>query len=281
MKQEKTALILQGGALRTIFTSGVLDAFIAQKYFPFDILIGVSAGTMCLSYYIGNQYGTTFDIIKSLAEDKDFINLKNAFKKEGIVNLSHLRNFTTTKFPIDYKTAFERKKKAIVEFVATDVKTGKPVYLNPTLENWNDCLIASSALPIYSKGSHTLNGQKLMDGSWSDPIPVKRAIELGATKIIVVRTSPISHRDSKSYIGALGSVWFKDQEGLKKSLLEEHLHFNSVVDFMNQKHEGIEIIQIAPETKLKTTSSSSTEKKVIVDYRNGLDLGLRFVMENL
>jgi len=50
---------------------------------------------------------------------------------------------------------------------------------------------------------------------------------------------------------------------------------------MNQKHEGIEIIQIAPETKLKTTSSSSTEKKVIVDYRNGLDLGLRFVMENL
>ncbi len=279
MIKEKTALVLQGGALRTIFTSGVLDAFIAKKYFPFDILIGVSAGTMCLSYYIGNQYGTTFNIIKNLAEDKDFINLKNAFKKEGIVNLSHLRNFTTSKFPIDYDTAFKQKSKSIVEFVATDVKTGKPVYLNPTLENWNDCLIASSALPIYSKGSHILNGQKLMDGSWSDPLPVKRAIELGATRVIVVRTSPISHRDSKSYIGALGSVWFKGQEALKKSLLEEHLCFNAAVDFMNKKHDGIEIIQIAPEHKLNTTASSSSEKKVIADYRNGLDLGLRFVMK--
>jgi len=281
MTQEKTALVLQGGALRTIFTSGVLDGFMAKGYFPFDILIGVSAGTMCLSYYLGNQYRTTYEIIRRLADDKDFINLKNIFKEEGIVNLTHLRNFTTTKFPIDYKKALEQKKGRIVEFVATDFYTGKAVYLHPTVENWNDCLIASSALPLYSKGSHTLDGQKLIDGSWSDPVPVKRAIELGANKIIVIRTTPKEHKDTKSYIGALGAVWYRDQKALKNCLQNEHLFYNSAVDFMNKKHENVKIIQIAPNQKLKTTANSSNQTKVLEDYRHGLDLGIQFVMNNV
>ena len=152
MKNEKTALVLQGGALRTIFTSGVLDAFLSQKFFPFDIYIGVSAGTMCLSYYLGNQYNTTFEIIKKLADDKEFINVFNAFKEEGIVNLSHLKQFTTNQYPIDYKTLELNKKGKIIEFVATNIETGSPEYLKPTIKNWNECLIASSTLPIYKIG---------------------------------------------------------------------------------------------------------------------------------
>lgn len=280
MKKEKIALVLQGGALRTVFTSGVLDAFLAQKFFPFDIYIGVSAGTMCLSYYLGNQYNTTLEIIKNLVEDKEFINVFNAFKEEGIVNLSHLKQFTTNKYPIDYKTIYQFKKGKIIEFVATDIETGKPEYLEPTKENWNECLIASSTLPIYSKGQHELLGKKLMDGGWSDPIPVKRAIELGATKIIVIRTTPLNFRDKKSYIGMVSSVWYRDQIALKKCLLEEHLYFNSAVDFMKENHEGIEIFQIAPEKNLKSSAASSTKTKVIIDYRNGLDLGLQFLMKN-
>lgn len=280
MKKEKIALVLQGGALKTIFTAGVLDAFITQKFFPFDIYLGVSAGTMCLSYYLGNQYNTTFEIIQELAEDKEFINIFNAFKEEGIVNLSHLKQFTTNKYPIDYNTIKKNRKDNVIEFVATDIETGKPDYLNPSIENWNECLIASSTLPIYSKGKHELLGKKLMDGGWSDPIPVKRAIELGATKIIVIRTTPLNFRDKKSYIGMVSSVWYRDQVALKKCLLEEHQYFNSAVDFMNQKHEGVEIFQIAPEKILKSSAASSSKTKVITDYRNGLDLGLKFLMTN-
>lgn len=280
MKHEKIALVLQGGALRTVFTAGVLDAFMSQNFYPFSHYIGVSGGAMCLSYYLGNQYRVTLEIIKDLSEDKEFINLLNAFKDEGIVNLNHLKHFTTSEYPIDYTKAIERTETSTVEFVATNIESGKPEYLKPTLNNWNDCLIASSTLPIYTKGKHEIEGKKLMDGGWSDPIPVQRAIELGATKIVVIRTSPKEKKDKLSYIGYLSSFWNKDQEAWKKCLKEEHLYYNSAIDFMNQQHEGVEIHQIAPPKKLKTSSHSSSRKKAEYDYRMGLDLGLQFILKN-
>ncbi len=280
MKHEKIALVLQGGALRTVFTAGVLDAFVSQNFYPFSHYIGVSGGAMCLSYYLGNQYRVTLEIIKSLSEDKEFINVLNAFKEEGVVNLKHLKHFTTTEYPIDYSQAIEKTKNAIVEFVATDIDSGKPEYLRPNMNSWNDCLIASSTLPLFSKGIHELGGKKLMDGGWSDPIPVQRAIELGATKIIVIRTSPKEKKDKLSYINYLGSFWNKEKEAWKKCIQEEHLYYNSAIDFMNQQHEGVEIIQIAPPKKLKTSSHTSSRKKAEYDYRLGLDLGLQFILKN-
>lgn len=279
MKQEKMALVLQGGALRTVFTAGVLDAFISQNFYPFSHYIGVSGGAMCLSYYLGNQYRVTLEIIKALSEDKDFINILNAFKEEGVVNLNHLKHFTTSEYPINYSKAIERTNTSTVEFVATNIDTGKPEYLTPTLNNWNDCLIASSTLPIYTKGIHEIDGKKLMDGGWSAPIPVERAIELGATKIVVIRTTP-KEKDNLSYIGYLSSFLNKEQEAWKKCLKEEHLYYNSAINFMNKQHEGIEIYQIVPPKKLKTSSHSSSIKRAEHDYRLGLDLGLQFVLKN-
>ena len=85
--RKKYGLVVQGGTLRSIFTSGVLDAFISSGFNPFKYMVGVSGGAMCMSYYISKQYKTTYNIMQELAGDEKFKNWLNMFSEEGFINL--------------------------------------------------------------------------------------------------------------------------------------------------------------------------------------------------
>jgi len=66
-KKEKIALVIEGGGFKYVFYAGVLDAFLINKFNPFDIYISVSSGAMCLSYYVANQYKTYFSLSKEVS----------------------------------------------------------------------------------------------------------------------------------------------------------------------------------------------------------------------
>ena len=72
-KKEKIALVIEGGGFKSVFSAGVLDAFLMNKFNPFDIYIGVSSGSMSLSYYITGQYKTYFSISKALLFSRIFL----------------------------------------------------------------------------------------------------------------------------------------------------------------------------------------------------------------
>ena len=72
-KKEKIALVIEGGGFKSVFSAGVLDAFLMNKFNPFDIYIGVSSGAMCLTYYISNQYKSYFSLSKEVSVNEKFL----------------------------------------------------------------------------------------------------------------------------------------------------------------------------------------------------------------
>ena len=270
------ALIVEGGALRTVFSAGVLDAFLVNQFDPFDLYIGVSGGSMSMTYFLSRAYQATFKITKKSIADTEFMGLKNIFSEEGYINLAYLQEYADKSYPLDVSVLEKTSRNKKIEIVATNIEDGTPVYLWPTMQNWRDCLKASSTLPFLTKGYFWINELKLMDGGWADPIPARRAVELGADQIVIIRSQPITYRSDWHYLGMLGQFINRNNPAMKDLFAREHIVYNEALDFLKEDHSK-QIIQISPPDSLKTTAYSTTEEKLIIDYRTGLDMGLQFI----
>ena len=270
------ALIVEGGALRTVFSAGVLDAFLVNQFDPFDLYIGVSGGSMSMTYFLSRTYQATFEITKKIIADTEFMGLKNIFSEEGYINLAYLQEYADKSYPLDVSVLEKTSRNKKIEIVATNIEDGTPVYLWPTMQNWRDCLKASSTLPFLTKGYFWINELKLMDGGWADPIPARRAVELGADQIVIIRSQPLTYRSDWHYLGMLGQFINRNNKAMKDLFAREHIVYNEALDFLKEDHSQ-QIIQISPPDSLKTTAYSTTEEKLIIDYRTGLDMGLQFI----
>lgn len=275
LNRKKMALVIQGGTMRSIFTAGVLDAFMAMKFNPFNYYIGVSGGAMCLTYYLTKQRRCSYKILQSLYDDDKFINWRNMFSEQGMINLEYLINYSQDTYPLNKRKVNRKIITSKVEIVATSMDSGKPVYLSPTKFNILDIVKASATLPFLTKGEQLIDGkQRLMDGGWSDPIPVKRAISLGYEDIVVIRTYPAKHREKWTYFGKIGGYWHKNNPQLSELFDKDYSRYNDVADYLDEEHDGLNIYQICPDDYLETTSYSTTRKKLDIDYQYGLHLGI-------
>ena len=121
-----------------------------------------------------------------------------------------------------------------------------------------------------------------MDGAWSDPIPAKSAADFGANKIIVIRPHPIGHKiNGLSYLGLLAGYWWKNNSKMRNIFFEEHNHYNEAVEFLNKKNKKIEILQICPDSVLKSSVIGTSIEDLTQDYHCGLEKGIDFLSSNL
>lgn len=275
--KEKTALVIQGGALRSVFTAGVLDAFLVNGYNPFDLYIGVSSGAMCLAYYLSGQYKAVFQLMHSLSSDKQFMSATRSFSEQGYMDLQYLETYSQKEHPLDIQAVMAHVEGKECYFVATNLADGEPVYLTPTADRYMDCLRATATLPFVTKGECELDGMKLMDGGWSDPIPAKSAVRFGATKIIAIRTVPVDYRIDWSYVGWAASYWHGANEKMSRRFSHEHEYYNAGVDYLNDNPDKVAIHQIAPDDFLQTGGYTNSAKGLERDYRLGLEKGLDFL----
>lgn len=272
-------LIVEGGGFKTGFTAGILDAFIMSSYRPFDNFIGISGGSIALSYFLSAQYRFCISAIKLLAKDQNFMDFKRTFGNRGYMDIDYIAQVAGEKVPFDLEKGVKAADRFFVRFVATNMNTGSPYYVSPNKENWVDAVIASSTLPFVTKGKHLLNGVEYFDGGWSDPLPVRWAYEQGAREILVLRTWPSDARSSQSWTDYFGSIYFNSSPGLKKTFDSCHLIYNDSLDFIANPPKDLIIRQIAPKKLLKSGTYSYTNKTIMSDYRYGLDKGLNFVNE--
>jgi len=272
------ALIIEGGGFKSVFSSGVLDAFIINNFNPFDIYIGVSSGAMALSYYLASQYKAYFSLSSKICLNDKFLSYKHALSEEGYMNLKYLTQYAIKTNPLDFDSIQKNIKNKKFYIVATDSDNGKAVYLTPTEKNIYKCLRATSSLPFFTKGISRINGLNLMDGAWSDPIPAKSAIDFGANNIIVIRPHPLGYKfDGLNYLGLIAGYWWHNN--LKKSELffREYNNYNKSVDFLVKKNLGVEISQICPDNVLKSTVLGTGKADLLEDYHSGLEKGLDFI----
>jgi len=192
--KEKIALVIEGGGFKSVFSAGVLDAFLMNKFNPFDIYIGVSSGAMCLSYYVASQYKTYFSLSKEVSVNEKFLSYRHALSDQGYMDLKFLTKYAKENNPLELQNIKESTKNKEFYIVGTNLNNGEAVYLKPNKQNIYKCLRATSSLPFFTKGKCQINGVDLMDGAWADPIPAKSAADFGATKIIVIRPHALGYK---------------------------------------------------------------------------------------
>lgn len=184
----RTALIVEGGAMRGIFTTGVLDGFLEASFNPFDLFIGVSSGAGNLAAYLAEMPGRNFKIYTDYSLRPEFMNLKRFLRGGHLMDLDWLWRKTIAEIRLDLETIYARGKPFLVGL--TDVETGRAVYHPTSACNLEAVLKASSALPIIYRGFPLIDGRPTMDGGIADPIPVHEALKRGARRIMVVRSRP-------------------------------------------------------------------------------------------
>tara|TARA_B100000959_G_C14825541_1_gene559647 strand:- start:64 stop:918 length:855 start_codon:yes stop_codon:yes gene_type:complete len=280
-KKERIALVIEGGGFKSVFSAGVLDVFLVNRFNPFDIYIGVSSGAMSLSYYITSQYKSYFSLSKAVCVNEKFLSYTHALSEQGYMDLKFLAKYAKENNPLELEKIKESTENKQFYVVATNLDNGEAVYLEPNKQNIYRCLRATSSLPLFTKGVCKINGVDLMDGAWSDPIPAKSAADFGANKIVVIRPNPVGYRiNGLSYLGLLSGYWWKNNPKVRDNFFEEHNRYNDAIDFLTKKHRNIEIIQICPDNFLKSSVIGTSKEDLMQDYHCGLEKGIDFLNTN-
>lgn len=188
----KIGLVLEGGALRTIYSTGVLDAML-EKDLMADYVVGVSAGIAYGVSYISRQPRRNLEILARFVNDRRYMGLKNLVDR-------HNRSYFGLEFsyetipnelvPFDYDTFAAYP--GGVEAVVTNLDTGKAEYMEvPRRDEKFLLLQATCALPLMFP-IYYLDGKPYLDGGVADAIPYRRALEQGCDRVVVLLTKPRS-----------------------------------------------------------------------------------------
>ena len=274
----KKVLILEGGGFKTSFTGGVLDAFRSSDYEPFNSFIGVSGGSIAISYFLSNKYGFFYQCMRMLCQDERFIKYRKAFS-DGLMNLDFFNEIAKNEFPFDFDTACDKLIDKDYFIVLTDSELGTTHYLQPTRDNWIDMTIAASTVPMLTKGKHKVNGVHYSDGGISDPIPIRWAVENGATDIVLIRTTHFGFKPGIFRPEYLVSKFLRASEKIIEDVENFQLNIKSSLDYIDTLPEHIKVDQIAPDVPLNTQIFTNSVKSIELDYRTGLESGLNYLQK--
>ena len=276
MGNKKTALIVEGGGQRGVFSFGITDTFINRNYDPFDIYIGVSNGVAVLCWYLIRETDNNLDKMLYAAKG-DYLSYKNIFTGKDILKFHQMYEDGEKMF----KPSMEKIKNNLEgkDYIAvvTDAIEANAEYYSFGDGEWMPKMIASGTLPLLVKTPSLINGRRKFDGGITDPLPVEKAYELGAKKIIVIRTYEKKFRRKlkpENYIGALFS---RKYPKLRKALLEHDKTYNRAIDFINNPPHDCDIVQLCPPEKLKSKRDSKNIEILKADY----ELGKRVAKEYL
>ena len=276
-KSMKIGLVLEGGAMRGMYTAGVLDTFL-DKDFWVDGIISVSAGALFGVNYPSRQKGRAIRYNKKFISDKRYISFKSLVSTGNIVN----KDFAFYEVPFKYDV-FDNKtfKESDIDFyvAVTNLQTAQAEYvklIDPLTQM--EVLRATSAMPYVSRPVE-IDGIPYLDGAIADSIPVEQMQKLGYDKIIVILTRTLDYRKSKPMTWI--AKWF-------------YRHYPHFVDAVNQRYamynrqfenviklaEKGDIFVIRPSVDLKIKRIEKDPNKLQAMYELGMkDMQLQW--ENL
>lgn len=268
----KIGLVLEGGAMRGLYTAGVLDVFLDNNI-NIDGIIGVSAGALFGANYYSKQRGRALRYNKKYCKDKRYISIHSLITTGNIVNKDFAFYKVTNELdPFDDEEFIKTNKDFYV--VITNVETGMPEYINiknSTVKNL-EVLRATSAMPIVSKMVE-INNYKYLDGALADSIPVTKAIDMGYDKIIVILTRPLEYR--KKPFSKLESLFIKlkyrKYPKLVKAILNRYSNYNECLEKIIDLESKKEIFVIRPSRDLNISRLEKDESKLQEAYDLGIN----------
>ncbi|RBW46643.1 patatin family protein [Psychromonas sp. B3M02] len=280
MPIKETALVVEGGGQRGIFTAGVLDSWLAQDFNPFSLLIGTSAGAQNLSTYMTRQSGFAKRSIMQLSRHPNFFSMKRSFSKRNAMDLDwYFDRVSEPEYQLNIQCAESQLVNRQLLFSATNIKGFGPAFLEPTADSWLTMLKASSALPYLYKKGVAIGTDNFVDGGVALPIPIQEAYNRGAKKIIVLRTAPTDRNVGYPWARKLKS-WVCKTDKCPKVLdiiTGYENAYNQALNFIKKPPKDAQVIEIAPPTKLASRILGSSDQALMADYQMGFEVGQAFL----
>lgn len=252
----KKGLILEGGAMRGMFTAGVLDVFMENNVF-FDGAIGVSAGATFGCNFKSKQTGRSIRYNKKYAGDWRYCSMKSFFLTGDLYGADFCYNqIPNVLDPFDTKTYAENPMEFYI--VASDAREGKPVYKKLETCDKNDLvwMRASASMPLVSSPVK-IDGYTLLDGGMTDSIPVRFFESAGYNRNVVILTQPRDFVKEKDGGLFLMKILLGKYPKLVNAMAHRHEVYNEEKNYCFEKADKGELIVICPE---KSLGISRTEK---------------------
>ena len=264
----KGALILEGGALRSVFGAGVLDVFL-ENNLQFEYVLGISAGALNAGNYISGQMGRTAKININYVNDSRYIGIRQLIQNGSIFNLNFLFDEPVGDWaPYDEYAFSHTRQKFIIG--ATNCLTGNQVFFEKhTYKELTEVLTASSTLPVLSKTTF-IDGIPYIDGGVSNAVPFTKAIQDGYQKIVIILTRPEGYRDKKNEVlNYLFRIYYHKYPNVVEKLCTMSQRYNCLLQQIQELEREGKVFVIRPTTLLKVKRVEKDKNKLRLLYLEG------------
>ena len=273
-----TGLVLEGGGMRGVFTSGVLDAFMKHHIY-FDYVVAVSAGACNGMSYISRQPRRARISNIDMLVKYDYIGLRHLVTQGCIFDQKLLYDrFPNELIPFDYDEFFRHS--AGFEMVTTNCLTGRSNYLCETHDAQRavDICRASSSLPYVSKIVE-VDGQPMLDGGIIDSIPVERAMATGHAFNVVVSTRTLGFRESGKD-RKIPHFIYKNYPRLRVALSHRIEAYNRQLQLLEDLERQGRVACLRPRRPMEVRRIEKNVERLERLYEEGFSIGEEFVLGN-
>lgn len=272
----RTGLVLEGGAMRGLFTAGVIDVMM-ENGITYDGLVGVSAGSSFGCNYKSHQPGRVLRYNLRFANDSRYMGLRSLLTTGNLVGAEFAYHTLPLELDIFDVATFESDP---MEFyvVCTDVLTGEPVYYRMDKVDYDslEWLRGSASMPIVTKPVKVADGHLLLDGGISDSIPLAYFQQQGFMRNVVVLTQPIDYRKTPAKRW-LFNLFLHRYPKIVDAMARRHEMYNSQLDFVHSSESRGETFVIAPSAPLPIGRVEMNPEKMKTVYSMGRNECLRLL----
>lgn len=268
----KKGLVLEGGAMRGLFTAGIIDVMMEAGIEP-DGIIGVSAGAAFGCNYKSRQPGRAIRYNTRFAKDARYSGIWSLLKSGDYFNAEFGYHIIPKQYDVFDDEAFDKNPMEFI-VVCTDVETGKPVYQQLTRADYDtyEWIRASASMPLASKVVE-LAGLKLLDGGVADSIPLAYAESIGYDRNVVILTQPEGYQKEHNPFMPLMRLALRKYPHMIEAMDTRHLMYNRQLEFVSQTEREGRCLVIRPKQKIPIGHISHDPENMRQVYDIGRDMG--------
>ena len=272
----KKGLVLEGGAMRGLWTAGVTDVMMEHDVWP-DGLIGVSAGAAFGCNYKSRQAGRAIRYNIRFARDARYSGVRSLLLSGNYFNAEFGYHVVPRQYDVFDDAAFNANP---MEFfvVCTDVETGQAVY-QPLAETSYDCyewIRASASMPLASRVV-CLAGRKLLDGGVSDSIPLEYFERIGYQRNVVILTQPLGYQKEHNRLMPLMRLALRKYPNMIRALDRRHEMYNRQLEYVAEAERAGRCLVIRPDVKIPIGHVSHDPARMRLVYEQGRAVGERYI----
>lgn len=271
-------LVLEGGAMRGMFTAGVTDVLM-ENGIEFDGAIGTSAGAVFGCNYKSRQIGRTIRYNKKYCRDSRYVGFKNLILTGDLYGRDFAYNELPNKLDIfDRETFFNHPMEFYV--VATDLETGEAVYHKCTDGGERDTtyMRASASMPLVSNIVEA-DEKKMLDGGMADSIAIKEMERMGYNKNVVILTQPMDFKKEPNKLLPLMRIKYKKYPRFVESVETRHIRYNETLEYIKAGEESGSMFVIRPENPLEIGAMEKNPDELERVYQLGRETALKRLRE--